>query len=90
MKPKHSQLTAAHALRADGSKVSRYSLTQRKCRLRKQPGVVVRACHPSTQEAESEELGVWDQPGLHSKTLSQKLGSRSYSEIKYSFWRTEK
>jgi hypothetical protein len=35
-------------------------------------GVLVHTCSPSTWEAEAEGSWVWDQPGLHSDTLSQK------------------
>jgi hypothetical protein len=37
-----------------------------------QLSMVVHTCNPSTQEAEAGELGVPGQPGLCSKTLSQK------------------
>jgi hypothetical protein len=34
-------------------------------------GIVVHNCNPSTLEAEGGGLRVWNQPGLHNKTLSQ-------------------
>jgi hypothetical protein len=37
----------------------------------KEPGMVVHACNPSTQEAMVGELQVRGQPGLHSNILSQ-------------------
>jgi hypothetical protein len=37
-----------------------------------EPGVVVHALNPSTQDAEVGGLWVWSQPELYSKTLSQK------------------
>jgi hypothetical protein len=36
-----------------------------------EPGVMVHACNPSTQEAEAGESPIQGQPGLQSKTLSQ-------------------
>jgi hypothetical protein len=33
--------------------------------------VVAHTCNPSTQEAETGRLKVWDQPGLHKQTLTQ-------------------
>lgn len=36
------------------------------------PGIVVYACHPSTQELEAGGSKVLDQPGLHSESVSQK------------------
>jgi hypothetical protein len=36
-------------------------------------GMVVHTCDPSTQKAEAGGLRVWGQPGLHSKSLSQKI-----------------
>jgi hypothetical protein len=37
-----------------------------------QPGMIVHACNPSTQEAEAGGLQIPDLPGLHSETLFQK------------------
>lgn len=35
------------------------------------PGILANSCNPSTQETETEELGVCGQPELHSKTVSK-------------------
>jgi hypothetical protein len=35
-------------------------------------GVGVYTCDPGTHKVKAEEAQVWSQPGLHSKTLSQK------------------
>jgi hypothetical protein len=37
------------------------------------PGMVERICNPSTGEAESRRILVWDRPGLHSETPSQNM-----------------
>jgi hypothetical protein len=34
--------------------------------------MVMHTCNPSTQENKARGSQVWSQPGLHSKTLSQK------------------
>jgi hypothetical protein len=41
-------------------------------RLKRQSQLVVRACNPSTQEAETGVLQVQGQPGLHRETLVSK------------------
>jgi hypothetical protein len=47
-------------------------------------GVVIHSCNPSTQEAEAEGLRVQGQPGLHSKTLFQKIKGRKNIQKKSS------
>jgi hypothetical protein len=39
--------------------------------------MVVRACNPSTREAEAGELRVQGQPGLYSETLSQNTNKQT-------------